>query len=63
MIWHVHHLTDVFKILTILNTLKAKSSVSSGLHSYASEYKNDVFSSDGEVVFCNVCDVKASVLK
>jgi len=42
---------------------KAKSSVSSRLHSYINEYGNDIFSSDGEVFFCKVCNVKVSALK
>jgi len=42
---------------------KAKSSVSSRLRSYGSEYGNDIFSSDGEVLFCKVRDVKVSALK
>jgi len=42
---------------------KAKSSVSSRLHSYVNEYGNNIFSSDGEVLFCKVCNVKVSALK
>ena len=42
---------------------KAKSCVSSHLRSYVSEYGNDIFSSDGEVLFCEICDVKLCALK
>lgn len=42
---------------------KAKLSISSRLHSYVSEYGNDIFSSDGKVLFCKVCNVKVSALK
>jgi len=47
----------------ILNMPKTKSSVSNRLSNYVSEYGNDIFSCDGEVLFCKVCDVKVSALK
>ncbi|KAL4113004.1 hypothetical protein QTP88_016713 [Uroleucon formosanum] len=42
---------------------KAKSSVSSRLHSYVNKYGNNNFSSDGEVLFCKVRNIKVSALK
>lgn len=42
---------------------KAKSSVSNRLHSFVSEFGNDIISSDGDILFCKVCNVKVSALK
>lgn len=42
---------------------KAKLSISSHFRNYVSKYENNIFSSDGKVLFCTVCDVEVSALK
>jgi len=42
---------------------KQKSSQSSRLRLYVSEFGADIFSTDGVVLYCNACDIKVAADK
>jgi len=42
---------------------KNKTSTSSHLRAFVSEFGNDIFSTDGYILFCKICDIKVAVDK